>query len=219
MSTEVRENGNMITRRIALAALFVLALGIWVSPASAVADADSDASAQAFIESLAEQAVHSLTLKDVEYDERLARFRELFNANFDVPVIGKWVLGRYWRKASDVEKEEYLRLFEHYVAITYVQRFDQYSGESINVVKSVSEPGKDSLVFSEIHRPTGGEPIRVNWRVRSKSDIYKIIDVYVEGISMSQTQRKEFTSVIRTKGGKVEGLLDVMRGKIEKLSN
>ena len=209
----------MKTRRTVLLTLVVSAFAFWGSPVSVNTAAASDASAQTFIEGLAEEAVQALTTEGIDKSERIKRFREMLSTNFDVPVIGKWVLGRYWRTASDAEKEEYLKLFEDYVVITYVERFDQYSGEVIKVTKSVSEPGKDSLVYSEIHRPTGGEPIRVDWRVRSHSDIYKIIDVYVEGISMSQSQRKEFTSVIRSKGGKVGELNTVLRNKIESLSN
>jgi len=209
----------MMTRRTAWASPFVLALALWVSPVFANTAHAGDKTAQVFIEGLADEAVQALTAEGVSRDERVTRFREMLSQNFDVPVIGRWVLGRYWRTATDAEKEEYLQLFEDYIVITYVERFDQYSGEVIKVVKSVSDPGKDSLVFSEIHRPTGGEPIRIDWRVRSQSDIYKIIDVYVEGISMSQSQRKEFTSVIRSRGGKVAGLIDVLRTKVESLSN
>ena len=209
----------MMTRHTVWASLFVWALAFWVSPVSANAAQSSDVTAQLFIEGLADEAVQALTAEGVTREERVTRFRELLSHNFDVPVIGKWVLGRYWRTATDSEKEEYLKLFEDYVVITYVERFDQYSGEVIKVVKSVADPGQDALVFSEIHRPTGGEPIRIDWRVRNDSDIYKIIDVYVEGISMSQSQRKEFTSVIRANGGTVAGLLDVLRKKVESLSN
>lgn len=120
--------------------------------------------------------------------------------------------------ASADEKTEYLQLFEDYVVITYVDRFDQYSGEKLHVVDAVADPGKDALIYTEIRRPSGGDPIRVNWRVRGKPNSYKIIDVYVEGISMSQTQRKEFTSIIRAKGGKVAGLMDVLRNKIQELN-
>lgn len=209
----------MMKRRTILVSLIVLVLAVWGSPLAANAASGTDDPAQKFIESLAQEAVQALTAEGATRAQRVERFRSLLNENFDVPVIGRWVLGRYWRAATDAEKEEYLDLFEDYVVITYVERFDQYSGEVIKVTKSVSDPGKDSLVFSEIHRPSGGEPIRVDWRVRSKSDIYKIIDVYVEGISMSQSQRKEFTSVIRSNGGKVAGLLEVLRDKIESLSN
>ncbi|OEJ65980.1 MlaC/ttg2D family ABC transporter substrate-binding protein [Magnetovibrio blakemorei] len=209
----------MKTRRTALALVLFSAFTFWGTSVFANTAQAGDATAQVFIEGLAQEAVQALTADGVSRTDRVNRFRELLQRNFDVPLIGKWVLGRYWRTATDAEKEEYLRLFEEYVVITYVERFDQYSGEQIKVVKSVPEPGNDAVVYSEIHRPSGGEPIRVDWRVRNDADIYKIIDVYVEGISMSQSQRKEFTSVIRTQGGKVGGLLDVLRTKVESLSH
>lgn len=216
----------MNIRRSVLASVFVFALALGLAPlsvshakAESAADANATATAQTFIEGLAQEAVAALTTEGVSRDDRILRFTHLLNANFDVETIGKWVLGRYWRGASPEEKAEYLKLFREYVVITYVERFDQYSGEQLKVIKSVSEPGKDALVFSEIHRPTGGEPIRVDWRVRAEADVYKIIDVYVEGISMSQTQRKEFTSVIRANGGTVAGLNSALRTQIAKLSN
>lgn len=215
----------MIFRRIVLASLIVGAMTLLGAPV-AVSAANAEGSeeskpdtAQNFIEGLAEAAINALTSEGTTRTARIDRFTILLNQNFDVETIGKWVLGRYWRGASDAERSEYLKLFEEYVVITYVERFDQYTGEKLKVVKAVAEPGKDALVFSEIHRPTGGEPIRVDWRVRSEADVYKIIDVYVEGISMSQTQRKEFTSVIRANGGTVSGLNDVLRAQIAKLSS
>ena len=55
--------------------------------------------------------------------------------------------------------------------------------------------------------------IKVNWRVRKKDNVHKITDVVVEGISMSVTQRDEFVSVIRQRGGKVRGLLNALHKK------
>lgn len=211
----------MMTRRFVFATLFAGMFAVMAAPAIAATNQTEGAvhsSAQSFIEGLADQAVQALTAEGVSRDERHTRFREMLKANFDVNLIGKWVLGRYWRIATDTEKSEYLKLFEDYIVVTYVERFDQYKGERLHVLKSAADPGKDALVYSEINRPTGGDPIRVDWRVRSNSDVYRIIDVYVEGISMSQTQRKEFASVIRTKGGKISGLIDVLRTKVVELS-
>ncbi|MCK4939521.1 MAG: ABC transporter substrate-binding protein, partial [Rhodospirillaceae bacterium] len=132
-------------------------------------------------------------------------------------LIGKWVMGRHWRAASDMEKDEYMSLFEDLIVITYVDRFDQYSGEKINVVNTIMDPGKDAMVYSELVRPQGGDVIRIDWRVRQNGDNYKIVDVYVAGISMGQTQRSEFASVIKQKGGTVEGLLQVLRTKVSTL--
>jgi len=206
----------MITRRLALATLLFAAVAAFAPLSAKPAHAQDEA--KVFIEGLAGEAINALTAEGVTRADRITRFTQLLNKNFDVEFIGRWVLGRYWRGASNAEKDEYLKLFEEYVVITYVERFDQYSGEKLQVLKAVGEPGQDSLVFSEIRRPTGGDPIRVDWRVRANSDVYKIIDVMVEGISMSQTQRKEFASVIRANGGTVTGLNSALRTQIAKLN-
>ena len=52
----------------------------------------------------------------------------------------------------------------------------------------------------------------VNWRVANKDQLYLITDVLVEGVSLANTHREEFGSVIRRQGG-VDGLLEFMRAK------
>ncbi|MSO85400.1 MAG: ABC transporter substrate-binding protein, partial [Rhodospirillales bacterium] len=40
-----------------------------------------------------------------------------------------------------------------------------------------------------------------------------IVDVVVEGTSMSNTMRADFTSVINQKGGQISGLIETLREK------
>lgn len=167
--------------------------------------------AEAFISGLADQAIKALTIPDISQDERKRRFRVMLNDNFDVRTIGRWVLGRYWKRASEAERAEYLNLFEKLLVVTYVDRFSKYSGENLRVVKSLVSNPKDARVFSEIVTD-GTPPLKVDWLVRTRdSETFKIVDVMVEGMSMGQTQRSDFASVIRTNGGKVEGLLRKLR--------
>ena len=56
-------------------------------------------------------------------------------------------------------------------------------------------------------------PRRVTWRVANSGTAFKLTDVLVEGASLMQTQRDEIASVIRLNGGKVGGLLAVLRKK------
>jgi len=172
-----------------------------------------EAESSAFITELADKAVSSLTAKDANRGERISRFRSLFNESFAVRSIGKFVLGRYWKKASDDERKEYLGLFEDLMVVSYVDRFAQYAGESLMVKKTRGENKSTATVFSEIERPGGAKAIRINWRVGTNGKIYKILDVVVEGTSMSNTLRSDFSSIIRRNGGKVAGLIDELRIK------
>ena len=49
-----------------------------------------------------------------------ASFHQLFLDDFDVPALGRFVLGRFWRIFSPSEQQEFLGLFENYVVLTYV---------------------------------------------------------------------------------------------------
>ncbi|MDH5750239.1 MAG: ABC transporter substrate-binding protein [Rhodospirillales bacterium] len=205
----------MFLRRILTATLAVV-LAAFVS-AQTVTAADIDSGAKKFIEGLADKAIQSLTDQKSSREQREARFRELLNKHFAVDVIGQWVLGRYWRQATKLEQSEYLELFENLIVVTYLDRFVDYSGETLTVTKTVINESRDIVVFSVITRKESSQtPIQVDWRVRLKDGTYKIVDVMVEGISMGQTQRSEFGSVIRKNGGKIEGLLSELRKKVKK---
>jgi phospholipid transport system substrate-binding protein len=173
--------------------------------------------AETFIASLADKAVQALTVEGALRTERVRRFRRLFNDHFAVRGIAKWVLGRYWRRSSDEERSEYLVLFEDMIVISYVDRFADYTGETLAITKAVALDDGAALVFSEIVRPTGGPPVRVDWRVATEDGNLRIVDVVVEGTSMSTTLRSDFGSIIRREGGKVAGLIEVLRKKTKSL--
>ncbi len=174
-------------------------------------------SSREFIQQVADQAIQSLTAKDVSKSERVTRFRVLFNDSFAVKSIGKFVLGRHWRKATDGEKTEYLGLFEDLMVISYVDRFSNYAGEALSLNNARKENERTVTVFSEIKRPGGAKPIRVDWRVGTDGKIYKILDVVVEGTSMSSTLRSDFGSIVRQNNGKVSGLIEELRKKTDSL--
>ena len=179
---------------------------------SVKADAVEDGSRQ-FIQVMADQVIQSLTANGLTQAERVKRFRVLFNDSFAVKSIGRFILGRYWRKANDDEKKEYLSLFEDLMVISYADRFGGYAGEALKLKNARIENKTTVTVFSEVKRPGGAKPIHVDWRVGTNGTIYKVLDVVVEGVSMSSTMRSDFRSIIRQKNGKISGLIDELKKK------
>ncbi|MCI0429394.1 MAG: ABC transporter substrate-binding protein [Rhodospirillales bacterium] len=170
-----------------------------------------------FIDKLGEAAIQSLTAPELNSEQRRQRFRDLLHRSFNVRGIGRFVLGRYWNVATEEERREYLDLFEELVVRTYADRFSEYSGEKFAVgkVQRDAERQKYATVFSTIYRPSG-QVVRVDWRVRQEENqSWRVVDIIIEGVSMSITQRSEFASVIESKGGTVKGLIDTLRQKVE----
>lgn len=206
-----------ISRRFR-AALVALSFAVALVPGLASAGSLED-DAKAFVGSLADQAIKSLTGKDVSRADRVTNFRALFNEHFAVKGIGKFVLSRYWKKANEAEQAEYLKLFEDLMVVSYVDRFAQYAGEKLSITKAIPKGDKNATVFSEIQPEAGGKGVRVDWKVATKDGaVFKVVDVVVEGTSMSQTLRSDFGSIIKQKGGKVSGLLEVLREKTASLN-
>ncbi|MEX2452005.1 MAG: ABC transporter substrate-binding protein [Rhodospirillales bacterium] len=202
----------MMFRRFFLAALLGAVLAI-AGGGQVRAATSLEEGAKAFIDTVSGQALKSLTTKGVSRPERIERFRTLFKENFAVTAIGKWILGRYWPKATEEQQTEYLKLFEDLIVVSYVDRFAQYTGEGLKINKTLANNERMATVFSEITQPGNTAAVRVDWRVGKNSDSYKIFDVVVEGTSMSQTMRSDFGSIIRRKGGQISGLLEVLREK------
>jgi len=194
-----------MTRRFVLTIISLLIALPSLTAARSVIAAD----ASVFMNELWHHAVEVLS-KKLPQSERLTRFRELFHADFDGPGIARFVLGRYWRSASEQEQQEFLRLFEDYVVFVYGTRLSNFNGETFRVRSSRTDES-GTVVSSDIVGPSGDAPIKVDWRLITDKGAFKINDVVIEGISMLVTQRSEFASVIQRHGGQVGGLLTMMK--------
>jgi len=199
----------MTARRPPIWLSLAFALALFVVPAKAAAPSD----AASFINDLINTALKTLDNKQLSADDRAKTFRELLDKDFDMPRISRFVLGPYWREASDQEKQQFQKLFEDYVVRSYSKSFSEYSGEQMKVTGSRPESETSTLVQSQVIRQNG-PPAKVDWRVRKQDNDFKIVDVDVEGVSMVLTQREEFSSVIQRSGGTVAGLNKELQQKL-----
>src|ERR1700757_1703507 len=152
-------------RRLVLTT-FVLFVGALAPAALAAADP------AAVINNLGNRALEVLG-KSATPAQRAARFQELFREDFDVPGIARFVLGRYWKTATPEQQQEFVKLFEDYIALVYSAQLSAYSGETLKVTGS--RPGPEgAIVASEIVRPTGGQPVKVEWHLTDRNGTYKI---------------------------------------------
>ncbi|MDY0871015.1 MlaC/ttg2D family ABC transporter substrate-binding protein [Dongia rigui] len=199
----------MLTRRTFMAAA-AFAAAVSVSAPSAFAD---QAELEAFIQSLSQKAITELSsaTSDKARAEKLLPILQQF---FDMPKLAKHTLGLYWKRATPEEQSAYVDVFTQYMSAVYGKRFAEYSGQSLAIQK-VRETGDVSTVFT-IVKGAEGEP-RVDWDVSTAGGNKMITDVRVEGLSLAETHRQEFSSVISSNGGKVSALIDILKKKVGSL--
>ena len=206
----------MPVRRFFLIAVVALSVGLaGLGPVSAADDEDG---AGKFISSLAGRALAVLKEEGISNQERTKRFRSILRERFALKAIAAFCLQRFWHRTTPEQRAVYLPLFEEFVALTYSARLGSiYGGQALEIVK-VNPDGKNGArVHSKIVSPDGTDPIRIDWRVRQPNSEYKVVDVLIEGLSMSISQRDAFVSIILRHNGEVQGLIDVLREKVAKL--
>ena len=202
--------------RRGFAAIAMVAAILFGASGARADEAAEAASAQTFIRTLADHALVFVNAKTMSNAERSAGFRALFVEAFDIPDIGRFVLGRHWKSASVDQQQDFLKAFEEFTVLTWSTRFKDYSGVSLEVDGASPADEGYLLVESRIVRQQG-EPLPVGWRVHKVDGKWKITDILIENVSMALTQRQDFASVIQSSGGTVDGLLTTMHKKIDEL--
>jgi phospholipid transport system substrate-binding protein len=196
------------TRRLLIGAGLVL-LGWTFAPA-----VQASADPTAFIAEVSSKAITEMAPAAQETDkERAAKLKPLLEKYFDMPTIAKYMLGSYWRKATPEEQSEFTTTLTDFLALAYGKRFATYTGHQMAIGRVRDEGDGRSVVFSTVKLPSG-DPARVDWTIEQAGDSYKIADVKVEGLSLADTHRQEFASVISNNGGSVSKLIEVLKKKV-----
>lgn len=161
-----------------------------------------------FVSGLSQRVIDILEHRnEMGPDKIKAQFATMLHQNFDVPAIGRFTLGQYWRSSTPSQQQDYLRSFEGMIVNVYTERFNQYDGQTFKITGSQPD-GQDMIVKSLLTQPEG-QSAEIDWRVRgSAPGNFKITDVIVENVSMSITQRADFAAVIEKNGGNIDALIN-----------
>jgi phospholipid transport system substrate-binding protein len=185
--------------------------------ASTAAKAPLPNTPENFVSSLSQRAISSLTASGISDAERETRFRELFLSSFDDLTIARFVLSSYWRVATEAQRGAFRDLFREVLVRTYARRFAGYHGETLTVQDSQAVPqGGGSVVRTVLNR-NAEPPVQIDWRLSQSADgQYRVIDLVVEGVSMSVTQRNEYLALIQRNGGNVDALIAALQQRLDK---
>jgi len=145
---------------------------------------------------------------------RYAALAPVVEQVFDVPFMTRLAVGPDWAGLMPSQQQQVTTAFGRYIAATYADRFDRYSGEALQV-GGEQVFGRGYIVRTQIVKPTG-DPVTINYLMRANGGTWQIADVYLDGtISQLATQRSEFHSILRSKG--VEGLIAALNRKVDLL--
>ena len=176
--------------------------------------AQAQQSPEEFVVSLMGQASGLKHLQDKQHQDDALLY--LVRQSFDIPTVGKFVLGRYWRNATSIQRAEFLEVFELAAVRAFSPLLKDIPLDTFKIIRVEYKHDTDIRVFSIIE-PKKGSSIKIQWRLRLAYGVspYKIIDITAEGVSLVVTLRSEYTTYIKRNGG-VDGLIAILRKRLEK---
>lgn len=148
---------------------------------------------------------------------RLQRFLPVMQENFDLDTALRVVAAPYFDRANEAERHQALDAFTRQSAAQYVDRFNSYEGQTIEIVGERPGTRGTMLVDTDLERP-GKSTVRLTYVLRQEGSGWKILDVLAKGtISQLASQRADFQSSLRSGG--LQGLTRDLNAKVEQLLN
>ncbi len=133
---------------------------------------------------------------------------------FDFNNMSRWILGKYWKQASEEQRNVFTSEFKDLLVRTYAKAVLGFSNERVELLDTQTNPKNNMVkVNTQIISDAGVTP--VNYYMHISDGSWKVVNVAFEGISLVETYRKSFASVIRNDG--LESLIQQLVDKNESL--
>ncbi len=117
--------------------------------------------------------------------------------------------GRYWRDASEAQRQALVKEFRATLVRTYSGAVSAVRPQTTVEMRPFrAQPGDtDVVVRTSINQPNG-EPVPVDYRLSNETGQWKIYDVNVLGVWLIQNYRNQFSQEIAQKG--MDGLIKTL---------
>lgn len=120
---------------------------------------------------------------------------------FDVPYIGRLVLGRNGKTATDEQRTRFQNAFKDMLIRSYANAMlDNYDSVKVTWQPLRMAAGATDVTVSSNLLRAGKQPIPVNFAMRLNGNDWKIYDITVENISLVINFRTQFNEEIKKNG-------------------
>lgn len=174
----------------------------------------SEKEAKAYVDSVSDRVLTIIANEKLGHSEKQQKLISLFEQTVDTKWIGRFVLGRYYNTATPAQKKSYDDVYRDFLIRSYVPRFKEYKGEKIELGE-VRKDGKNEYVVKTNIVAENEPAIRVDYRVRETGGSFRVVDIISEGVSLINTQRSEFGSVVSREG--MDYLIEQLENRLEQL--
>lgn len=136
--------------------------------------------------------------------------------HIDYKFAAFMVLGKHFKSVPQEKMGEYISVFRQYLVTTYAVAMGYYDNQTVIFEPESSFDDKKSVTVRAVVQEPERPEIKIAFKVRkdSKTNEWKAYDMVAEGISMLNSKRSEFESILRQQG--IDAVIALMRDKIGK---
>lgn len=161
------------------------------------------ADAEQLVKDTTKQIVGQIKSDKAKIKENPDHLIELVNTivipHFDFRKMSAWVLGKYWRKANDKQKERFTDEFRLLLVRTYSKALEDSVDKKIDFLATRAKKSGDVLVRTEVEQD-GALPLGINYKLHLKDGAWKVYDVIIEDVSLVANYRTSFGKKAKTDG-------------------
>ena len=169
-----------------------------------------------FIDQLGNKIISIASEKNATENVKKQRIIAEVDRVIDADWIGRFVLGKNYKNATDPQKTHFMELYRQFMINTYGPKFKNYNGKSFKVT-SVDQQNGFYVAKCEFMPRDSDVAINVQFRVKERNGKLVVLDFVTEGISLIETQRSEFNSAISEKG--MDQFIDDLAKRVQELKN
>ena len=148
----------------------------------------------------------------LSYESRVAKLEPAIDTSHDFATIARLVGGRFWRNLSDHDRSVFSEAFRHASIAAYATRFTSAEGVKFEKATLQENLGARVRVRSHLIR-ADGSLVRFEYILQDTHDQWRIITIFVDGVSDLALQRAELTRIYGDTG--FQGVMEHLETKAE----
>jgi len=165
--------------------------------------ADDRDAAEQLIKTALNEVISVLQKTDLSEEKKNSQINEIVTPMFDFQRMAMLTLGKkYWPGLSKEEKKKFIDLFVERMKDSYRGKLILYTDERVIYETAVQVKNKITLQTYLISKDN---KISILYRLYKPKGQLKIYDIEVQGVSIIQTYRSQFTQILQN--GTIDDLL------------
>ncbi len=151
------------------------------------------------------ERLHTALLKSMQAGSRMPlaeRYRNLqpvIEQVFDLSLMTRLSIGPPWAELSQEQQQVSLAAFRRLTIASYAFNFREFDGEKFEIEDIVASRGVYKVVQAHLISPHD-TPESLSYQMHEVEGVWKIVDVYYDGVSELTIRRSDFAAALASGG-------------------